>query len=123
MKKMRSFGFTLLEVMVALVMIAIAFSAIYLALSTSTRTQAALQDKTAATWVGLNVIAKRQANVITSNQSSGKETMLLQNWVWELKTQNTPNPSIAMLEVTVRKETGATITHLTGYITNKSGSS
>jgi general secretion pathway protein I len=115
-------GFTLLEVMVALVMIAVAFSAIYLSLSTSTRNQAALQDKTAATWVGLNVIAKKQAQLLTT-QTTGKEVMFYENWDWQLKSQATPNPAIIMLEVSVSKESNKkTVTHLIGYLTKSSPS-
>lgn len=123
MQKNILLGFTLLEVMVALVMIAVAFSGIYLSLSTSTRNQSALQDKTAATWVGLNVIAKRQAGVIKDNETTGKETMLKQQWEWKLNTQNTPNPSILLLIVTISKEADhKVVTHLTGYLIKSASS-
>ena len=121
--KKNSFGFTLLEVMVALVMIAIAFSAIYLSLSTSTRTQAALQDKTAANWAGLNVIARKQIGVIPSQQSSGQEKMLLENWKWEAKTEASANASIMTIEVIVRKEKGPVAAHLIGYLMKRSTAS
>ena len=119
----KSCGFTLLEVMVALVMIAIAFSAIYLSLSTSTRTQSALQDKTAANWVGLNVIARKQIGVIPNQQSNGQERMLLENWKWESKTEKTANASIMTIEVKVSKEKGPVAAHLIGYLINRSSAS
>lgn len=114
-----SAGFTLLEVLVALVMIATAFTAIYLALSTATRNQSAIFNKTAATWVGLNVIAEVQLG--NAGQTSGTATMLNMPWHWQYVIRNTPDANVNQITVAVSAEnTKDPVIQLTGYLLNKS---
>ena len=53
----RARGFTLIEVLVALVIVAIGMAAVLGALSSSANTLSFLRDKTFAQWVALNQIA------------------------------------------------------------------
>lgn len=120
-RHMKHAGFTLLEVLVALVMIATAFTAIYLALSTATRNQSAIFDKTAATWVGLNTIAEVQLGTRQSGQNSGTTNMFDLPWRWQFAITNTPDPNVNQITVVVSAEnTKDPVITLTGYLINKS---
>jgi general secretion pathway protein I len=116
-------GFTLLEVLVALVMLATAFTAIYLSLSTATRNQTAIFNKTAATWVGLNVIAEAQLGTTQSSQNSGTTTMMNMSWHWQSVIKNTPDANVNQIIVAVSAEnTKDPAIQLTGFLFNKSTS-
>ena len=56
-------GFTLLEVLVALVIVAFGMGAVLSALSSSANNIAALREKTIAEWVGMNQIADVRLNL------------------------------------------------------------
>ncbi|GEM_PF-2611833 len=112
-------GFTLLEVLIALVILAIAFSTVYLSLSAATYHLVSLQDKTAAEWVGLNVMAKAQAGLIPP-EASGTEKMFQTNWQWHLSFSPSADPYVLHTMVTVNKEGRAQRTiQLEGYLSNR----
>lgn len=60
----RSSGFTLIEVLVALVIVVLGMSALLAALSNSAGNVAALRDKTVAEWIALNQIALARMNLM-----------------------------------------------------------
>lgn len=108
-------GFTLLEVLIALVILALAFSAVFVGISTYARNLLYLQNKTAASWVALNVIAEAQLQVDIQTQPK-QQLMFNQMWFWTAVIKPTPNPSVQQIDVEVRKtpESGPLI-HLIGY--------
>ena len=116
--RMRKSGFTLLEVLIALVILSVAFSAIFLALSASTKQLIYLRDKTAAQWVGLNAIAKVQLQQIAQNGSAeGIENQMQTNWHWQVRLTPTPDKNTFLITVVVTPEgrvTGSTT--LQGYL-------
>jgi general secretion pathway protein I len=61
-------GFTLVEVLVALVVVALGLAALMVAVQGAARTSGYLRDKTLAQWIGLNRIAEVR---LTTNKSSG----------------------------------------------------
>lgn len=115
-------GFTLLEVLIALMILAIAFSSSYFVMSETARHLIILQDKTAATWVGMNVIARAQLGVITlpptNGNTRGQEKMLNKDWLWKLTLLNTPDTHVSQLIVEVSKLSNASSStvKLIGYI-------
>lgn len=111
-------GFTLLEVLIALVLLAVSFSAVFYSLTVTTHQLISLQDKTAAQWVGMNIIAKVQLGLIESKGGeSGIEPMFSSNWRWQLTVNSTENPLITILRVGVSKENSTgTQVQLTGYL-------
>lgn len=109
---MQKNGFTLLEVLIALVILSVAFSAIFLALSASTKQLIYLRDKTAAQWVGLNVIARVQLGELAKNGSAnGNENQMQTDWAWQARVTPTPDANTFLITVTVnaaQKKAGPT---------------
>ncbi len=124
----RALGFTLLEVLIALVILALAFSTSYLTISSTVRHLIDLQDKTAAGWVGLNVIANAQLGAITvpknSGSINGSEKMFHSDWNWTLALFPTPDANVSQMTVKVSKSTRSSTTiEITGYLSNNPNSS
>ena len=98
-------GFTLLEVLVALAVLAIAMGAIISAATQSINTVADLRDQTFASWVALN-----QVNTLLlesepwPEEGSRKGNAELANraWRWEARFFKTEDPDLRRVEVTVR---------------------
>jgi general secretion pathway protein I len=67
-------GFTLVEVLVALVVVAIGLAALMIAVSGTARTSGYLRDKTLAQWIALNRIAEVRLTVNKQATSSGSSS-------------------------------------------------
>lgn len=118
--KTRSLGFTLIEVLIALLIVATALgTAAKVAIGAATN-GSALADRTAAQWVGLNQLGtlklRRQFPV---RAESGKEEMMSRTWIWRQKAEATPDDYVLKVTIDVRLE-GADDDDLaasvTGYI-------
>ena len=112
---------TLIEVLIALAIVAIALTAIIKTTSQNIRSTAYLQDKTIGAWVALQVINEGRAGLETFPEAPGileKETeMLGQVWKWRAYQKPTPNPQIREINVEVSHRKGQAIAaRLTGYI-------
>ena len=96
-------GFTLIEVMVALAIIAIALSAVSRSLGLTVSNQSHLESRVIATWLAENAIVEHQ---VLSNQQENKisETMLNREWEIEFATESTFIPEIYKLSVTVSEK-------------------
>lgn len=99
-------GFTLIEVLVALLILAISMAAIIRATSQTVKDLDYLQNKTTAHWVALNTLARLQANALpnlnTRNINRGQEVMLGRNWQWQLSLKANPqSPNIYQATVEV----------------------
>ena len=117
MTKLR--GFTLLEVMIALLVITLGMAAVINTTSESGWKSAQLRHKTVATWVAQNQIVKYRANRIWGNarSQSGKVEMANIDWVWRMKISATDDPSLRRLDVEVFIEgEDALKASLTGFI-------
>lgn len=116
-------GFTLLEVLIAMVILAIAFATAYLSLGSSARSLLRLQDKTAAQWVAMNVVARVQTELLAlpnNASTSGNDVMFNLTWKWTLSVFPTEAPNIFRITVDVSSPTtDAVITHVTSYIFKK----
>lgn len=103
--KRRSWGFTLLEVLVALAILAIAMAALIQAASSSARTQAILQERTIAAWVAENVIAEQRLEKQwpdAGSRFSGETTMAGREWHWTVDVHATPETDLRRFDVRVR---------------------
>lgn len=87
-------GFTLIEVLIALVILAISMTAIIRASSQTVANLDYLQNKTVAHWVALNTLVRLHANAIPNLNlrgiNRGDEVMLAKTWQWQLSL--TANP-------------------------------
>lgn len=103
-------GFTLIEVLIALVILAIALTAVIKATSGVARNAVYLQDKTAAQWVALNVYNQYALGLLTisptleTTQSS--TTMFQKNWHWNALFSPTQNDTVINIQVQVRANVG-----------------
>lgn len=85
-------GFTLLEVLIALAVLAIALGAITQAIGHTTANVAYLKDKTFAHWVAMNQVAELQANQAFPplGTEKGSEVMGSHEWHWQRNVNKTP---------------------------------
>ncbi|MCB1920083.1 MAG: type II secretion system minor pseudopilin GspI [Candidatus Competibacteraceae bacterium] len=106
----RATGFTLLEVLVALAVLAIAMGAMINAATQSIASTTYLRDQTFASWVALNKVnellldpdpwpeeGSRQGNAELANRV----------WRWEARFAKTDDPDLRRLEVAVRSAENA----------------
>lgn len=100
----RSSGFTLVEVLVALMVAAIALGAVLATVSSVARNGVTLRDKTFAQWVAMNRLAElRAVNAWPKvGQSSGRDEMGGQEWAWVTNVSETEVAAVRRLEVMVR---------------------
>lgn len=97
-------GFTLLEVMVALAVVAIALAALIRGGSQSALTAAHLRDKSFAHWVAMNRVAelRLQPQWPATGESRGDEEMAKRRWYTLAKVSATDDADVRRLEVEVR---------------------
>ena len=98
-------GFTLLEVMVALAIIAIALGATVRVVGNATSNAAYLIDKSFAQWIALNEIAKIKIADDWSNngEKSGTATMLTREWTWRRNSRITADKDVKRIDISVFK--------------------
>lgn len=113
-------GFTLLEVMVALAVIAFALAAGASAVSSNARNASGLQQRTYAHWVAMNKMAELQLSHQwpSTKTTKGSALMARHEWFWAMKVSNTPNPVIRRVDVMVRPEEDdeSPLVTLTGFV-------
>ncbi len=97
---MRGHGFTLVEVLVALAIVAFGLTALFAATSQTVQASAYLREKTLAQWIALNRIteARLEGQAPADEDMSGEIEYAGQTWRWELKTIETPVKGIVRLE-------------------------
>ncbi|HFE38792.1 MAG TPA: type II secretion system protein GspI [Gammaproteobacteria bacterium] len=92
MKQRIPSGFTLLEVLIALGVLAIALGAIIQAIGSATANTTYLRDKTFAHWVAMNQVAELQASQAFPpiGTEKGSEVMANHEWFWQREVNETP---------------------------------
>ena len=112
-------GFTLLEVMVALAVLAIALAAIIKGVGTQVSNQSYLRDRTLAHWVAMNKVAELQIarKWPEAGSETGSATMGPHEWYWKTTVQDTPDPGVRRMDVAVSPtEGGEPVTTLVSYL-------
>lgn len=96
-------GFTLLEVLVALLLLSLALIALVRLAGLEARAQAQLRQGTLAQWVAANVLAETRLRqgFPALGRSNGEAEMGGQRWRWSLQVSATETPRIRRLEVEV----------------------
>jgi general secretion pathway protein I len=100
-------GFTLIEVLVALVIVAVGMSALMGALSSSAKTVTYMQDKTFSEWVALNQIASlrillQKGQVPPTGNTNGDVEFANRSWHWRQEVVASQVPGIMRIDVKVR---------------------
>ncbi|WP_419421012.1 type II secretion system minor pseudopilin GspI [Legionella sp. D16C41] len=112
-------GFTLIEVLLALAIIAIALTALLKVTAQNVSNTARIKDKTISHWIALQGITMVQLKLL--NPDLDKEitqvtTMLGQRWYWRVKITKTPFKDVQEVNIKVSKnQAGPFSEALIGY--------
>ncbi len=113
-------GFTLLEVLVALFILAITMAAVSRTANSSIHHVEALRTRVIADWVAQNRLATHQArgDYPAPGIQTGEEAQAGQNYPWQEEIIATPNPTMRRIVVNVYAPDDAkhSLRELTGYL-------
>jgi general secretion pathway protein I len=103
-RRARGGGFTLIEVLVALAIVAIGMAAVMGALTSSANMISYLRDKTLAQWVALNQIAnlRLSGQQPPSGISNGDTDFAGRSWHWRQEVVATEVPGVERIDISVR---------------------
>ena len=123
--KTSSKGFTLMEVLVSLAVLAIALSALVKSSGENTTNMEYLRDKTFAHWVAMNKATELRVNQTwaSTGNSNGSAEMASREWHWTMKVEATPDKAIRKYFLEIRKDSHEDnpIARLTGFMNNPDG--
>jgi general secretion pathway protein I len=115
-------GFTLVEVLVALAVVALGLTALMVAVSGTARTSGYLRDKTVAQWIALNRLTqvRLQVNKLGDTQDTGQIDFAGQKWHYDTRYFDTQFQSMKRVVVRVypgdTKTKGNPIAETTGFL-------
>jgi general secretion pathway protein I len=113
-------GFTLIEVIVALVVIALGMLGVIQAVSQTAGNTGYLRDKTVAHWIAMNRLTevRLQKAAPKIDKSSDEVEMAGRHWKWTMEVTQTPVESIRRIDITVRPadaKEGASLASVSGF--------
>ncbi|NKI35669.1 type II secretion system minor pseudopilin GspI [Wenzhouxiangella sp. XN79A] len=118
----RSTGFTLVEVLVALAVVALALGALIRTTGQAADTQYEAEQRTLALWVASNRLAELSlAAGLEAGRSSGRTRMGGRDWRWQTDISAAPGGELWRIDVTVAgtalgEGRNATVAVHTGYL-------
>lgn len=122
-KRTRATGFTLIEVLVALAIVAVALSAGMRALAQGADVASSLKARTLALWVAENRLARAQLDLSAQGATvaSGDETQAGMTLAWRQTIGATPNPAFRRVEIVVTEpgRPDYALARLVGYLPNR----
>ncbi len=115
--RVKNAGFTLLEVIVSLVIVTTALTAIVSVGSNRAETLLELRERHWALIVANNVLEQYYLEPVTPGVIDGQQTNGGYDWKWQLNTEQTNNEQIYRLDVKVSKNNdfNYSIAQLTGF--------
>lgn len=113
-------GFTLIEVIVALVVIGLGMLGVIQAVSQTASNSGYLRDKTIAHWVGMNRLTeiRLQKTAPGIDKTSDEVEMAGRRWKWTMNVTQTPVETIRRIDISVRPaeaKEGASLASVTGF--------
>ena len=113
-------GFTLIEVLAALVIVALGMLGVIQAVTQTARNGTYLREKTIAHWVAMNVITEQRLQASPPNTSEASDEVELagQRWRWTLTVTQTSVDSMRRMDVAVRpadRPDGDPLVTVTGF--------
>jgi general secretion pathway protein I len=112
----------LVEVLVALIVVAIGLTALMLAVSGTARTSGYLRDKTLAQWIGLNRLAEVRLNTNKFGPNTDASEVTFANRTWHFDTRYFDTSFTSMKRVSIRvyagdkKAKGNPLAEVAGYL-------
>jgi len=124
-KKFRNNGFTLIEVIVALGIIAVCMAAVMTTVTTNARNAAGLKERTFAHWVAMNKMAELHINNKewpATRTTTGTELMAEHEWYWTMKVEKTEDDSVRRVYIRIRsnEDDEFPLTTLVGFVAKPS---
>jgi general secretion pathway protein I len=95
-------GFTLVEVLVALMVVAMGLAALMVAVSGAARTSGYLRDKTLAQWIALNRLTEVRLNMNKFGQNTDTGELVFAGRTWHYDTRYFDTSIASMKRVVVR---------------------
>lgn len=116
----RAPGFTLIEVLAALVIVALGMLGVIQAVSQTARNGTYLREKTLAHWIAMNLITERRllASPPDVAESSDEVEFAGQRWRWTLRVTQTEVDSLRRMDAFVRRADaaeGSSLATVTGF--------
>ena len=114
-------GFTLIEVMFALLIVALTMGAIVETGGYAARRTSQLTEKTIASWIAQNQVTLYRAKNTwtTASNKTGTVEMADKQWQWKMKISKTDEPLLRRIDVDVFLQGGSDIkASATGFIGN-----
>lgn len=109
-------GFTLIEVLVALFVVATALAALGFAGARALNNQAVLEERTFALWAADNQLAEtRLQSSMQPGTTSGSVRIGSRDWRWRRQVQLAPGGQLWRLDVTILDAEGQPIYTHTGF--------
>lgn len=113
-------GFTLIEVLVALFVFAVAMTALIQAGTNRAQNLGYLRDRTLASWIASNRITALRLDPETDGTGTrdGEVEMAGRTWQWEADISSTPDETVRRIEVAVRlgDPDAEPLARMTGFI-------
>ncbi|HEY2677257.1 MAG TPA: type II secretion system minor pseudopilin GspI [Steroidobacteraceae bacterium] len=119
---MKARGFTLVEVLVALVIVAFGLAALMIAVQGTARTSGFLRDKTVAQWIALNRLSEVRLNLVKFGQNTDTGELDFANRKWHYDTRYFDTTIGTMKRVVVRvylgdaKTKGSPVAQAIGFL-------
>jgi len=97
-------GFTLIEVLVALLIVALGMGAVLSSLSSAADSTIRLREKTFASWVGFNQLAETRLKAALPANGKTEDDVYFANarWHWQQQVDNTQVQGIKRITIQVR---------------------
>lgn len=120
LNRSRASGFTLIEVLVALIVVGLGMLAVIQTVSQTANNTSYIREKTLAHWIAMNQLTKvrLEPNAPAIDKSSDEVEMAGRKWRWTMEVKQTPVESIRRIEVSVRPSEApekSSLAYITGF--------